>query len=99
MWFFPFPSLICQGTHQPQTPTLSIPPPPPPPTVHNHWPPPPHTPPTTQHLLPKNHQQGTFEGYERFIKENKDLRDTHGYRFGAIDGALLDPAGVEKVRC
>lgn len=43
-------------------------------------------------------QQGTFEGYEKFIKANKDLKDSHTYRFGAIDGTLLDPAGVEKVR-
>ncbi len=41
--------------------------------------------------------KGTFEGFEKFIKENKDLKDSHSYRFGAIDGALLDAAGVEKV--
>lgn len=51
-----------------------------------------HRPPT-----PSSSTQGTFEGFEKFIKENRDLKDSHTYRFGAIDGELLDTAGVEKV--
>lgn len=48
--------------------------------------------------LPSFYEKGTFEGFEKFIKENKNLKDSHTYRFGAIDGELLDTAGVQKVR-
>ncbi|TFJ80812.1 hypothetical protein NSK_007989 [Nannochloropsis salina CCMP1776] len=40
---------------------------------------------------------GTFDGYETFLKENKPLRETHNFKFGALDGELLDTAGVEKI--
>jgi len=62
--------------------------------LYSHLSLPPSLPPS---LLPSFRPQGTFDGYESFLKDNKALRDTHTFRFGAIDGSLLDTAGVEKV--
>jgi large subunit ribosomal protein L10 len=41
--------------------------------------------------------QGTFDAYAKFIKENKDKEESHKYRFGAMEGKLLDQAGLEVV--
>ena len=60
--------------------------------LYSHPPLPPSLPPSLPPFL-----QGTFDGYEAFLKDNKALRDTHTFRFGAIDGDLLDTVGMEKV--
>ncbi|GAB5037019.1 50s ribosomal protein l10 [Nannochloropsis oceanica] len=41
--------------------------------------------------------KGTFDGYEAFLKENKALKESHTFRFGAMDGTLLDTEGVQKI--
>lgn len=39
----------------------------------------------------------TFDAWAAFLKDNKALKDTHNFRFGAMDSSFLDTAGVEKV--